>query len=73
MMHDVLRLQILFRTKANPYIRPALKHAELKNVFGTVEKTLNELSIDYHLIDLLTKQIWHESGKFGETDHPNSV
>lgn len=40
-----------------------MKHAELKNVFDTVEKTFTELSIDYYLIGALARQIWYEKAE----------
>ena len=40
-----------------------MKHAELKNVFDTVEKTFTKLSIDYYLIGALARQIWYEKAE----------
>ncbi|MBD1429821.1 MULTISPECIES: nucleotidyl transferase AbiEii/AbiGii toxin family protein [Sphingobacterium] len=39
-----------------------MRHGELKHIFDIVERSFNQLNIDFYLIGALARQVWYEKG-----------
>ncbi|OYD41772.1 hypothetical protein ACF3OC_17685 [Sphingobacterium cellulitidis] len=39
-----------------------MRHGELKHIFDVLERSFNQLNIDFYLIGALARQIWYEKG-----------
>ncbi|WP_313367731.1 nucleotidyl transferase AbiEii/AbiGii toxin family protein [Sphingobacterium mizutaii] len=39
-----------------------MRHGELKNIFDILERSFNQLNIDFYLIGALARQVWYEKG-----------
>lgn len=39
-----------------------MRHGELKHIFDILERSLNQLNIDFYLIGALARQVWYEKG-----------
>ena len=40
-----------------------MRYGELKHIFDILERTFNQLNIDFYLIGALYRQVWYEKGR----------